>query len=183
MGVTPGKPLADILAFVARFRSFTEYGPLPPVILAPLRKRMTALAGEIADGLVFSSGCLSHMRESLGTIPEARRADPAFFIGNCVRAVISDDAGQAKALLRQSMKHYALMPNYRNYWKEAGYQEEMTAVESALADVALWESAAAIRNGLDRWRDAGIKTPVPVPPAADGSQATALRAVFDGFAD
>ena len=31
------------------------------------------------------------------------------------------------------MTGYALMPNYRNYWKEAGYIEEMNAVEAALA--------------------------------------------------
>ena len=26
------------------------------------------------------------------------------------------------------------MPYYRNYWKEAGYEEEMNAVETALAE-------------------------------------------------
>jgi hypothetical protein len=33
-------------------KSHTEYGSLPPVILATLRKRMIALSAEIADGLV-----------------------------------------------------------------------------------------------------------------------------------
>src|SRR5437763_16983450 len=47
MGVTPGKPLADIRAFVAKFRSYDGLGALPPIILAALRKRMVALAGEI----------------------------------------------------------------------------------------------------------------------------------------
>src|SRR5438309_10216153 len=31
MGVTPGKPLADIRAFVARFKSYDNLGRLPPV--------------------------------------------------------------------------------------------------------------------------------------------------------
>jgi alkanesulfonate monooxygenase SsuD/methylene tetrahydromethanopterin reductase-like flavin-dependent oxidoreductase (luciferase family) len=82
MGVTPGKPLGDIRAFVEKFRACTDYGPLPPVILATLRKRMVALAGEIGDGLLFASGCRSHMAESLSVVPAARRDDPAFFIGN-----------------------------------------------------------------------------------------------------
>ena len=32
MEVKPGKPLGDIRAFVEKFKSCTEYGPLPPVI-------------------------------------------------------------------------------------------------------------------------------------------------------
>ena len=93
----PGKPLGDIRSFVERFRACTGYGPLPPVILATLRKRMVALAGEIGDGLVFSSGCRSHMAESLACLPAAKRADPTFFIGNRIRTCIDDDIGRAKA--------------------------------------------------------------------------------------
>ncbi len=36
MGVTVGKPLGDIRAFVAKYRSFDNIGGLPPVILATL---------------------------------------------------------------------------------------------------------------------------------------------------
>ncbi len=32
--------------------------------------------------------------------------------------------------MRRTMTHYAFLPNYRNYWKEAGYVEEMTAIET-----------------------------------------------------
>jgi alkanesulfonate monooxygenase SsuD/methylene tetrahydromethanopterin reductase-like flavin-dependent oxidoreductase (luciferase family) len=78
MGVTPGKPLGDIRAFVAKYRSHETVGGLPPVVLATLRKRMIALAGEIADGMVFANGSLSHMAQSLAALPPARRADPAF---------------------------------------------------------------------------------------------------------
>src|SRR5258706_14956906 len=61
MGVVPGKPLGDIRAFVARYKSYDALGGLPPIILATLRRRMIALAGEIADGMVFSGASLSHM--------------------------------------------------------------------------------------------------------------------------
>jgi hypothetical protein len=50
MEVKPGKPLGDIRAFVEKFKSHTEYGPLPPVILATLRKRMNAAEAAIAAG-------------------------------------------------------------------------------------------------------------------------------------
>ena len=35
---------------------------------------------------------------------------------------------------RATLSGYVALPNYRNYWKEAGYEEEMSAVEAALAD-------------------------------------------------
>src|SRR5271169_2475973 len=76
MGVTPGRPLADIRAFVAKLRSFDGIGALPPIILAALRKRMVALAAEIADGVVFANASLSHVSHALSVLPPAKRADP-----------------------------------------------------------------------------------------------------------
>ena len=199
MGVTPGKPLGDIRAFVAKLKSYEGIGALPPIILAALRKRMVALAAEIADGLVFANGSLSHMAGSLAVLPAAKRNDPNFFIGNRIRTCICGDEAEAKAVLRRTVTNYALMPNYRNYWKEAGYLEEMTAIEHAvaegrpneiprylpdrwLADVTLFGPAAKIREGVEAWRAAGISTPVLVPLSADGDQKTAIRDVFGAFA-
>src|SRR5205823_13957085 len=163
-----------------------------------LRKRMIALAGEIAEGMVFSGGSRAHMAESLAVLPAAKRNDPNFFIGNRIRTCISDDIAEAKAVLRQTMSHYADLPYYRNYWKEAGYVEEMAAIEAAIAqgrrddipryltdrwleDVTLFGLAAKIREGVEAWRAAGIRTPVLVPLSADGDQMTALRQVFAAF--
>src|SRR6185295_10681573 len=56
MGVTAGKPLEDMRNFVDKLRAQQGAGALPPIILATLRQRMIALAGEIADGLVFANG-------------------------------------------------------------------------------------------------------------------------------
>jgi alkanesulfonate monooxygenase SsuD/methylene tetrahydromethanopterin reductase-like flavin-dependent oxidoreductase (luciferase family) len=200
MGVVPGKPLADIRAFVARYKSYDNLGGLPPVILATLRKRMIALAGEIAEGMVFSGGSRAHMAESLAVLPTEKRRDPAFFIGNRIRTCISDDVAEAKAVLRHTMRHYTELPYYRNYWKETGYLEEMTAIEAAiaagrpdevpryltdrwLADITLFGPPAKIRDGLDAWREAGIRTPVVVPLSPDGDQNTALAQVFAAFAE
>jgi len=199
MGVRPGKPLADIRAFVAKLRSFEGIGALPPIILAALRKRMVALAAEIADGVVFANASLSHMSHALGMIPAAKRDDPNFFIGNRIRTCICDDEAEAKAVLRRTVTNYALMPYYRNYWKEAGYAEEMNAIEVAvaegrtmdipkylpdrwLADCTLFGPPAKIRDGVEAWRAAGIKTPILVPLSADGNQNTAIQQVFAAFA-
>jgi len=198
MGVTAGKPLADIRAFVAKLRSFDGIGALPPIIIAALRSRMVALAAEIADGVVFANVSLSHVGQALDVIPAARRNDPNFFVGNRIRTCICDDEEQAKVVLRRTVTNYALMPYYRNYWKEAGYGEEMTAIETAVArgrtediprylpdrwlsDCTLFGSPAKIRDGVEAWRAAGIKMPVLVPLSANGSQSTAIRQVFSAF--
>jgi hypothetical protein len=53
-------------------------GDLPRIILAASRGRMVGLAAEIADGLVFANGSLSHMTAALGALPAAKRNDPHF---------------------------------------------------------------------------------------------------------
>ena len=134
MGVTPGKPLGDTRSFVERFRAQEGLGELPPIIIAALRKRMVALAGEIAEGVVFANASLSHMGVSLAALPDATRNDPGFFLGNMIPTCISDDIEAAKAVNRRTLTSYGFLPNYRNYWKEAGYVEEMEAVEKAIAE-------------------------------------------------
>lgn len=198
MGVTPGKPLADTRSFIERLRAHENLGPLPPIIIAALRKKMVALAGEISDGVVFANASLSHMGKSLSVLPAAKRDDSDFFIGNMLPTCISDDVEAAKAVNRRSLTHYAFLPNYRNYWKEAGYVEEMTAIEAAiaagrnddvtryftdkwLADNTLFGSASRVREGVEAWQAAGVRTPIVVPSSAAGNQLKALEEVFAAF--
>src|SRR4030088_663822 len=134
MGVTPGKPLADTRAFIAKFRAEESFGPLPPIIVAALRKRMVALAGELAEGVGVANAPPSHLAASRAALPAGKRAAPAFFIGNMIPTCINDDLEAAKAVNRRTLTNYAFLPNYRNYWKEAGYVEEMDAIEKAIAE-------------------------------------------------
>ena len=198
MGVTPGKPLGDTRSFIERFRAQDGFGALPPIIVAALRKRMVALAGEMAEGVVFANASLSHMAESLSALPAAKRNDPAFFIGNMIPTCISDDVEAAKAVNRRTLTNYGFLPNYRNYWKEAGYVEEMDAIEKAiaenrredvpkyfsdkwLADNSLFCPAAKVRDGVAAWRAAGVHTPILVPSSAAGNQMKAVEEVFAAF--
>jgi len=196
--VKPGTPLGDTRAFVEKFKAHTEYGPLPPVILATLRKRMIALSAEIGDGLIFANASRAHMPDSLSVLPPGKRRDANFFIGNRIRTCINDDIAEAKAVLLRTVGNYVLMPNYRNYWKEAGYADEMNAIEAALAagrqdevpkyltdrwlaDCTLYGPASRIREGVEEWRAAGITMPVLVPISPNGDTAAALDAVFKAF--
>jgi alkanesulfonate monooxygenase SsuD/methylene tetrahydromethanopterin reductase-like flavin-dependent oxidoreductase (luciferase family) len=198
MGVTVGKPLGDTRAFVERLRAVEGVGEFPPIIIAALRQKMVALAGEISQGVVFANASLSHMATSLAALPPAKRNDPDFFIGNMLPTCISDDVEAAKAVCRRTLVHYAFLPNYRNYWKEAGYVEEMTAIETAiaegrrdevpryltdrwLADATLFGPASRVREGVEAWQAAGVHTPVVVPSSASGGQLKALEEVFATF--
>lgn len=199
MGVTVGKPLADTRDFVARFRAHQDAGALPPIVLAALRKRMVALAGEIAEGVVFANALRSHMKDSLSVLPAAKRGNPNFLVANMIPTCISDDIEAAKAVNRRTLTRYTLLPNYRNYWREAGYVEEMDAIEKAvaagreddlpslmsdrwLADATLFGPAAKIRDGVAAWREAGVTTSILVPSSASGNQMKAVEEIFAAFA-
>ena len=72
-------------------------------------------------------------RTRSSVLPAAKRDDPAFFVGNMIPTCISDDVAAAAAVNRKTLSGYVTLPNYREYWKEAGYVEEMEAIETALA--------------------------------------------------
>jgi len=198
MEAKAGKPLADTRAFVEKLRTQPGQGGLPPVVIAALRRKMVALAGEIGDGVVFANACRSAMGASLAHLPDAKRADPTFFVGNMIPTCISDDIEAAKAVNRRTLSSYLLLPNYRNYWKESGYVEEMAAVEQAiaaqrtddlaklmsdkwLADVTLFGPPARVRDALAAWYDAGVRTPIIVASSATGRQQQAIEEVFATF--
>ena len=199
LGVKAGPPLGDMRSFVSQLRSNPRAGELPPLVLATLRVKMIALAAEIAQGMVFANGSRSHMQASLATLPPERANDPAFFIGNMIPTCISDDVAAAAAVNRRTLIGYVSMPNYRNYWREAGYVDEMNTIEKAvvakdferipslmsdrwLADVTLFGPAARVREGLEAWYEAGIKTPILVPSSAAGNQMKAFEEMFACFA-
>jgi alkanesulfonate monooxygenase SsuD/methylene tetrahydromethanopterin reductase-like flavin-dependent oxidoreductase (luciferase family) len=198
IGVAHGQPLGDIRGFVEKFRAQEGLGTLPPIIVAALRRKMVALAGEIAEGVVFANASRSHMAASLAALPANKRSDPGFFIGNMIPTCISDDVEAAKAVNRRTLTSYGFLPNYRNYWKEAGYEEEMAAIETAiaegrkddvpkyfsdkwLADNTLFGPAAKVRDGVEAWRDAGVRDLIIVPSSAAGNQVKALEEVFAAF--
>lgn len=195
LGISGGKPLTDMRNFVEELRAVPRVGDLPPIVLATLRDKMIKLSEEIAEGMVFANGARSHMSHSLSNISDTAKAGD-FFIGNMVPTCISDDKAAAAAVNRKTLTSYAFLPNYRNYWKQAGYEEEMNDVEKALADndpdrvpeclsdrwladTTLFGSANEVREGIEAWFDAGIKTPIVVPSAVSGGQMQALQEFFE----
>ena len=196
LGVTAGRPLADTRTFVEELRAQKRIGDLPPIVLAAMRDRMCALSAEIGDGMVFANAARSAFADTLGRCPDPNRDD--FFIGGMIPTCISDDREAAAAVNRRTLTGYVALPNYRNYWKDSGYQEEMEAIEAALAagdrdavpglmtdawlsDCTLYGSATEVRDGLEAWYEAGLTTPILVPSSASGGQMKAFEELFDLF--
>ena len=138
------------------------------------------------------------MGHSLGLLPAEKRA-AGFFVGNMIPTCISDDVAAAAAVNRKTLTSYAFLPNYRAYWKAAGYVEEMEAIERAiearepdripallserwLEDTTLFGSAAQVREGVARWFEAGVGTPILVPSSAAGNQMKAIEELFAAYA-
>jgi alkanesulfonate monooxygenase SsuD/methylene tetrahydromethanopterin reductase-like flavin-dependent oxidoreductase (luciferase family) len=199
LDLQPGKPLEDMRKFVSELKAFApQVGALPPITLATLRRRMVALAGEIADGAVWANAARSHMTESLRHLPERARTDQAFFIGDMLPTCIDPDRAAAAAVMRRVLTSYVKLPNYQNYWMEAGYEAEVRAVRAAIAkhdddavraamserwlsDVTLYGSAKDVRDGVEAWRASGVRTVIVVPSSTRGGQMVAFEELIAAY--
>jgi len=196
LGIEVGKPLADTRDYVATIRKVIGEAACPPIVLATLRTKMLQLAVEIADGAVWANASRSHMAESLKVVPSARTD---FFVGYMIPTVIDDDRDAARAVNRKTLTGYVSLPNYRNYWKEAGYVDEMEGIEKALAagdmdsvkthmtdrwldDCTLSGSAGFVRDEIEAWFDSGVSTPIVVPSSTSGGQLKAIEELFAAYA-
>ena len=197
LGIDTGKPLHDMREYVGAIRGATRpSGTLPAIYLATLRDKMLDLALEIADGAIWANASLRYMSTQVARVHDANR--DGFFLANMVPTVIDDDLGAARAVHRRTLAGYLTLPNYRNYWKQAGYDDEMSAVEDALAagdrdrlpdlmtdawidDCTISGSADRVRNRLEAWMALGV-TPIAVMSSTSGGQAKAIGELFAAYA-
>jgi alkanesulfonate monooxygenase SsuD/methylene tetrahydromethanopterin reductase-like flavin-dependent oxidoreductase (luciferase family) len=191
LGLTTGRPLADMRDYVAGLRAAeSRSGSLPPIWLAALRDRMLDVAVDVADGAIWANAALSYIGTQLRRLP----GDRGFSLANMVPTVIDDDVGAARAVHRRTLAGYVTLPNYRNYWKAAGYEAEMTAIEDALGrgdggaiaglitdrwidDCTISGGPDDVRARLEQWYDTGV-TPIAVMSSTRGGQLVAIRELF-----
>lgn len=193
LGVNTGKPLSDISQYVEAMRANERFGgQLPPIYLATLRNKMLQLASDIAEGAIWANASLSRMASQLSEVPNATR--DGFFLSNMIPTVIDDDVEAARAVNRKTLTGYVSLPNYRNYWRDAGYAEEMDAIETALStgqketvpslmtdrwldDCTISGSATRVRDRLEEWAATGVM-PIAVMSSTSGGQAKAISELF-----
>jgi|JI9StandDraft_2_1071091.scaffolds.fasta_scaffold64480_2 alkanesulfonate monooxygenase SsuD/methylene tetrahydromethanopterin reductase-like flavin-dependent oxidoreductase (luciferase family) len=196
LGIDTGKPLGDMRTYVQGIRSAERAsGALPPILLATLRDKMLDLALEVGDGAIWANASRSYMPTQVARIPDDRRA--TFSLANMVPTVIDADKDAARAIHRRTLGGYIVLPNYRNYWKQAGYAEEMEAIEAALAagdrdalpglmpdrwldDCTISGSPTEVRDQLEAWFDTGV-LPIAVMSSTSGGQLHAIGQLFELF--
>ena len=197
MGLSTGKPLSDMRDYVANVRKVESgAGAMPPILLAALRDKMLDLAVEVAEGALWANASQSHTPVQVARIPSERRE--SFHLANMVPTIIDEDVHAARALHRRTLGGYIVLPNYRNYWRVAGYAEEMDAIEAALEtgdrdgataamsdrwvdDCTISGSPATVRDRLAGWAEIGV-TPIAVMSSTTGGQAKAIQQLFDLYA-
>ncbi len=196
LGIDTGKPLHDMSEYVAAIRAATRpAGLLPPIYLATLRNKMLDLALEVGDGAIWANASQRYMPTQLARVVASGR--DGFFLANMVPTVIDADLDAARAIHRRTLSGYLLLPSYRAYWKLAGYEEEMSAVEAALAggerdrlpdlmtnawldDCTISGSPHAVRDRLDEWMTMGV-LPIAVMSSTTGGQAAAIAELFAAY--
>jgi len=197
LGVQTGKPLRDIEHYVTAMKANERFsGALPPILLATLRDKMLELATKIADGAIWANASLRDIERQVRNAQAAR--PEGFRLSNMIPTVISDDIDAARAINRKTMVGYVSLPNYRNYWRQAGFDVEMDRIEAALPskDEALIKSAmsdewlddctisgdaARVRERLFAWHTRGVQ-PIAVMSSTSGGQAIAIKELFAAYA-
>jgi alkanesulfonate monooxygenase SsuD/methylene tetrahydromethanopterin reductase-like flavin-dependent oxidoreductase (luciferase family) len=197
LGINTGKPLHDMAEYVAAMRAATRpAGQLPPIYMATLRDKMLDLALAEGDGAIWANASRRYMPTQIARVKAAGRDN--FFLSNMVPTVIDADLDAARAIHRRTLAGYLTLPNYRNYWKQAGYDEEMNTIERAIADgdrdrlpglmtdawlddCTISGSAHAVRERLDDWMSLGVQ-PIAVMSSTTGGQAVAIGELFAAYA-
>jgi alkanesulfonate monooxygenase SsuD/methylene tetrahydromethanopterin reductase-like flavin-dependent oxidoreductase (luciferase family) len=155
---------------------------------------MLDLAVEIADGALWANASYSYTPTQVARHGADRSR---FSLATMVPTVIDDDLDAARAIHRRTLNTYIALPNYRNYWRAAGFEDEMAAIETALAagdrdaataamsdrwvdDCTISGGPAVVRDRLAGWYDIGV-TPIAVMSSTSGGQATAIRQLLDVY--
>ena len=173
---------------------FAPRRPAIPVYLSAVFPKMTALTGEIADGLILTRSTLATAGSARQALAEgAARAgrDPAqITVTTLLPAAVADSREEALAVLRPGLGFYlGFFPRYNRLVAESGFDEEAAAIAAAWARgdrdgavravsdrmidaTSIAGTPAQCRERLEAYRASGIDVPI-LSPYARGSGAKA----------
>ena len=169
-GIKTDQPIPHMRRYVEELRAAATEQPLPPILIAALRRRMAALAGEIGDGLIGGNWALSRVPVTLASIPAPQR--DRLIIANVAPVYLCDDRAEGLAFMRRLCAAFVRIPTYAAYFSEAGYQEEVERAQSAFAtgtseaadaisermadDIGIFGPPNDIRDRVEAWRASGV---------------------------
>ena len=147
-----------------------------PVLVAALGPKMLRLAAERTGGTVtWMTGpktLAEHIVPTITKAAEAAGTGPMRVVG-ALPVAVTDDAAGVRAKAAQVFQVYGMLPSYRAMLDREG--------AAGPEDVALIGSAAEVRAGIERMRDAGVTDFVAVEFNNDEPVATATRDLLKEF--
>jgi probable F420-dependent oxidoreductase len=174
----------------------------PRIYLAALGPRMCELAGEVADGVIFTwvppAAVPASLRHVEAGAKRAGRSLADVEVAVYVRTCVTDEREHAREVLARDITGYAIVNAYARFFAECGFAEEVEAVNTAwkagdrtgavkgiservLDGLGAVGSADFCRAHLDAFARTGV-TPVVLPFAPPGPAARAsLLRTFRAF--
>ena len=181
---------------------FTPRRPEIPIYVSAVFEKMTALCGEIADGVMLTRSTLAtaaRVREQLAE--GARRAgrDPSrVVVASLLPTMVAETREAALAAMRPGLAFYAgFFPRYNRMMAEHGFAEEAAAIaeawsrgdreaaERAVSDALIDATSIAgtpqqCRARIEEYRASGLDLPILSPfargPGAKASFEAVIRA-------
>ncbi|MDQ4094655.1 MAG: LLM class F420-dependent oxidoreductase [Actinomycetota bacterium] len=164
-----------------------------PIYISALGPRACRLGGELADGVIFFLKSPDGVRDGLELVAEGARAagrDPHDI--DCVARVpvaMDEDPETLAYVLRRTVTGYAMVDVYNKSLAQQGFADEAAAIVGAwkagerdkaaasvsdemISQLNVVGDADACRAGVERFRSAGVKTPVlfPISVAPDAQE-------------
>ncbi len=157
LGVTFGKPLGDMRAYVGQVRDILEgrpvYPDLPlqtyegraleirrpnhpvPIMMAASGPKMVELAGELADRVSLSFAPFKALPEIRAAVTRGAerggRSGDAVEIDIMVHAVVSDDLARARDSARAALAYWVGLPRFNIAVRDAGFPDEAKQIREA----------------------------------------------------
>ncbi|MBI4081574.1 MAG: TIGR03620 family F420-dependent LLM class oxidoreductase [Candidatus Lambdaproteobacteria bacterium] len=151
-----GKPVATMRAYLDGMERAAAVAPQvdqpPPIVLAALGPRMTRLAAERTAGIHPYNITPEH------TAWARKIVGPKAWICAEQKVLLVQEPKQARAVARDALGHYMLLPNYRNNWLRLGFREDELAnggSDRFLDAMVAWGDVAAVKRRIQAHLDAG----------------------------
>jgi probable F420-dependent oxidoreductase len=166
------KPLAAMGAYLDGINKGAPDGVLPPVMVAALGPKMLALSGAKSRGAVPYNVTPQHTAQAAAIL------GPAKWLAVEQKVTLETDPAKARAIGRNELSRYLVLPNYRNSWLRQGFTEAELADggnDRFIDAMVLWGDADKIKQGLRAHFTAGATHVCLQPVHADGDFAARDR--------
>jgi alkanesulfonate monooxygenase SsuD/methylene tetrahydromethanopterin reductase-like flavin-dependent oxidoreductase (luciferase family) len=124
----------------------------PRILAAALQPRMIALAGEIADGVIYNLFPLERYPRAMNALREgasaAGRSVDALDVCHFTTAYLGPDRGACLHEAKRMLSRYANLQFYGNMLAQSGFADEVAAVRAAWKRKDVAAAEAAVSNAM-----------------------------------